>query len=127
MTPGREWPRPTSRSAAVRIPAVRKRGDLGQQIEILSTQAVGEVLVIDTNRTLGGQDGEGYEEAEAARSATTFPARLSARLMDLDPRINRVFTLSNTLTVRRQGGWAPEEVDRVSGSVSEFFLFYPGK
>lgn len=84
------------------------------------------MLLIDTDRTLGGQDGEGYEDPEKARSGATFPALLSARLMDLDPGIDRVFTLSNTLTVRRVGGWAPDEVDRVSRSVSEFFLFYPG-
>lgn len=98
---------------------------MGQQIEVLSTQTVDDVLVIDTNRTLGGQDGEGFEDAEAARSGVTFPARLSARLMDLDSRINRVFTLSNTLTVRREGGWPPQEVERVTGSVAEFFLYYP--
>ncbi len=86
---------------------------------------VDDVLLIDTNRSLGGQDGEGYEDPEPARSAKTFPAQLAARLMDLDPRINRVFTLSNTLVVRRQGGWAPDEVERVSRSVAEFFLFYP--
>lgn len=100
---------------------------MGQQIEILSTETVGDVLVIDTNRTLGGQDGESYADSDAARSHKTFPARLSARLMDLDPHIDRVFTLSNTLTVRRAGGWMPEQVEQVSESVSEFFLFYPGQ
>lgn len=103
-----------------------ERVDLGQLIEVLSTQMVGDVLLIDTNRSLGGQDGEGYEDQDIARSANTFPAQLSARLMDLDPRINRVFTLSNTLTVRRKGGWVPDEVERVSETVSEFFLFYAG-
>ena len=88
---------------------------------------VGDVLLIDTNRTLGGQDGEGYADRDAARSGKTFPARLSARLMELDPYINRVFTLSNTLTVRRAGGWSPGQVEQVSESVSEFFLFYSGE
>lgn len=100
---------------------------MGQHIEVLSTETVGDVLVIDTNRTLGGQDGEGYEAQETARSGITLPARLSARLMDLDPWINRVFTLSNTVTLRRQGGWTPREVERVSESVAEFFLFYSGE
>lgn len=111
---------------AVRILGHNEREDLGQKIEVLSTHTVGDVLLIDTNRTLGGQDGEGYEDPAAARSGMTFPAQLSARLMDLDPQINRVFTLSNTLTVRRQGGWARGEVERVSESVSEFFLYYTG-
>lgn len=97
---------------------------MGQQIAVLSTETVGNVLLIDTDRTLGGQDGEGYEDLDAARSGATFPARLSARLMDLDPKISRVFTLSNTLTVRREGGWESEGVERVSASVSDFFLFY---
>ncbi len=104
-----------------------KGTDLGQEIKVLSTQMVDDVLLIDTNRSLGGQDGEGYNDPDAARSGTTLPAQLSARLMELDPRINRVFTLSNTLTVRRQGGWAPDEVERVSTSVAEFFLFYAGR
>ena len=97
---------------------------LGQQIKVLSTQMVDDVLLIDTDRTLGGQDGEGYEDPEVARSHVTFPAQLAARLMDLDPGINRVFTLSNTMAVRRTGGWASGEVDRVSEAVSGFFLFY---
>lgn len=97
---------------------------MGQQIEILSTEMVGDVLVIDTNRTLGGQDGESYGDSETARSQKTFPALLSVRLMDLDPHINRVFTLSNTLTLRRSGGWTEGQVERVSESIGEFFLFY---
>ena len=97
---------------------------MGQQIEVLSTQTVGDVLLIDTNRSLGGQDGEGFEDREAAGSGDTFPARIAARLMDIDPGINRVFTLSNTLTVRRQGGWSSDDVEKVSESVSSFFLYY---
>ena len=85
---------------------------------------VGDVLVIDTNRTLGGQDGESYGDSDAARPHKTFPARLSVRLMDLDPHINRVFTLSNTLTLRPAGGWTEGQVERVSNSIAEFFLFY---
>ena len=112
---------------AVRILGGKGRTHLGQHIKVLSTHTVGDVLLIDTNRTLGGQDGEAYEDPDTARSGATFPARLSARLMDLDPRINRVFTLSNTLTVRREGGWYPGEVDRVLQSVSGFFLFYSGE
>ena len=104
-----------------------KGTDLGQQIKVLSTHLVDDVLVIDTNRSLGGQDGEAFEDADAARSATTFPARLSARLMETDSRINRVFIYSNTLTVRRQGGWATSEVERVSQMVGDFFLFYAGR
>ena len=97
---------------------------MGQRIEILSTETVGDVLVIDTNRTLGGQDGESYVDSDAARSQNTFPARLSVRLLDLDSHINRVFTLSNALTLRRSGGWTEGQVERVSESISEFFLFY---
>lgn len=100
---------------------------MGQQIEVLSTRTVGDVLLVDTNRSLGGQDGEGYEDPDAARSGVTFPALLSARLMDLDSQIDRVFTLSNTLTVRRRGGWPASEVERLSASVSEFFLFYTAR
>ena len=103
-----------------------ERGDLGQQIEVLNTHLVGDVLLIDTNRTLGGQDGEGYSDRDAALSGKTFPALLSARLMDVDPQINRVFTLSNALTVRREGGWSPGQVQEISESVSKFFLFYSG-
>ena len=100
---------------------------MGQQIEILSTEMVGDVVVIDTNRTLGGQDGESYDDSDAAGSQKTFPARLSVRLMELDPHINRVFTLSNTLTLRRAGGWTEGQVERVSESIAEFFLFYAGQ
>lgn len=81
--------------------------------------------MIDTDRSLAGQDGEAFKGAEAAGRGTTFPARLAARLFASDSLIDHVFVMSNTVLVRRPKGWPAEAVDSASRTVSAFFRFYP--
>jgi hypothetical protein len=97
---------------------------VGQTIEILGTAMVDAVLVVDTDRTLGGQDGEAFSGPEQAATSSTFPARLAARLFEADPEIDHVFVLSNTVTVRRPSGWDDASVDGTAGTVSRFFRVY---
>jgi hypothetical protein len=98
---------------------------MGQTIEILKTTVIGQVLVIDTDRTLAGQDGEAYTDAGAAGSSTSFPARLALLLLESDPGIDHVFVMSNAVSARRPEGWTPEQAEGAAGIVSEFFRFYP--
>lgn len=96
---------------------------MGQTIEINGIRTIGDVLVIDTDRSLAGQDGEAYTPGYTTTS-TTFPARLAERLFEADGGIDRVFVMSNAVTIRRQGGWTEETTDTAAGTVSRFFRFY---
>lgn len=98
---------------------------MGQTIEILRTTVIEQVLVIDTDRSLAGQDGDTYADPAEARAAGTFPAQLAARLFESDDAVDHVFVMSNTVSVRRSGGWTEEQVDQAAGIVAAFFRFYP--
>lgn len=97
---------------------------MGQTIDILDTTVIGDVLVVDTDRSLAGQDGEAFSRPEQVADDGTFPARLANRLFQDDPAIDHVFVMSNTVTIRRPGGWDDERVDGTAGVVSRFFRFY---
>lgn len=97
---------------------------MGQTIEILAKDVVDHVLVIDTDRTLAGQDGESYSGVAAAGLKSSFPARLAVRLFESDSHVDHVFVMSNLVSVRRPSGWTDEAVDRATGVVAEFFRFY---
>lgn len=97
---------------------------MGQTIEINKTDVVEHVLVIDTDRSLAGQDGEAFSGVEAARLRTTFPAQLAVRLFEADQGVDHVFVMSNTVSVRRPTGWNDAAVETAARTVSEFFRFY---
>lgn len=97
---------------------------MGQTIEINGFRRIGDSLVIDTDRSLAGQDGEAYTPGYTAASET-FPARLAERIFVVDPNIDRVHVMSNAVTVTRSGGWTTESEDQVRQVVTRFFRFYP--
>ena len=94
---------------------------MGQTIQINRTDVVGDVVVVDTDRSLTGQDGRSFD---APPEGGTAGDRLAARIFDEIPGVDHVYVMSNTVTVRRQGGWDDETVDRLSGLVARFFRFY---
>lgn len=95
---------------------------MGQTIDILDTTVIGDALVVDTDRSLAGQDGEGFSRDTAGDA--TFPARLAGRLFEADPGVDHVFVMSNTVTIRRSGGWDAAAEDAARSVVSRFFRFY---
>lgn len=95
---------------------------MGQTIDILETTVIGDALVVDTDRSLAGQDGEGF--SRDVTGDATFPARLAARLFEGDAGIDHVFVMSNTVTIRREGGWDSAAEDAARSVVSRFFRFY---
>lgn len=97
---------------------------MGQTIEINNTAIIDHVLVIDTDRTLAGQDGESYNGVETARLGATFPAQLAVRLFESVSSVDHVFVMSNSVSVRRPIGWDEETVETATTAVSEFFRFY---
>lgn len=86
---------------------------------------IDQVLVIDTDRSLAGQDGEAFSGRESARTQSTFPARLAVRLFESDQAIDHVFVMSNTVSVRRLPAWSDEDVKGAIQVVADFFRFYP--
>jgi hypothetical protein len=98
---------------------------MGQTIEIKKVTPVGRVLVIDTDRSLTGQDGESFTGGQTASQVDTFPARLAVRLFDADPEVDYVYLMSNTVSVRRRSDWDSESMTRASDVVAEFFRVYP--
>lgn len=99
-------------------------GRMGQTIEINRTEVIDHVLVIDTDRSLAGQDGESFSGVGSARAKTTFPARLAVRLFESDASVDHVFVMSNLVQARRPPGWSDESVAALSRVVSDFFLYY---
>lgn len=96
---------------------------MGQTIEIRHARRLGDVLIIDTDRSITGQDAEAYTPGYTTES-DTFPARLAERLFELDANIDRVHVISNQVSVQRAGGWTDETADAVADAVSGFLRFY---
>lgn len=98
---------------------------MGQAIVINRSVVVDGVLVVDTDRSLTGQDGEAFTGAAPTPAGADAPARLAARLFEMDPAIDHVFVVSNTVTLRRAGGWPEHAVDRACAVIAGLFRIYP--
>ena len=78
---------------------------MGQLIEV-DHLVLGNVALFDTDRSLSGQEGESYADAETAAASGTFPGRVAAALLTEIPSIVSVYVFSNTISARRSGGWS---------------------
>lgn len=83
---------------------------------------MGDVLVVDTDRSFTGQDGHVITPGEPAQGV---PGRLAGRLFALDPGIDHVHVLQNTITVRRRGGWDEQSARAVVEVAGTFLRHYP--
>ena len=97
---------------------------MGQTIEIWDAVLVGAVLMVSTDRSLTGQDGETYRPSDPIEADAVFPAQLAARLFQSDPSIDHVYVMSNVLSIRRPGEWDDASVAAAREVVSSFFRFY---
>ena len=97
---------------------------MGQTIEIISSKAIDRMLIVDTDRSITGQDGEPFNGVEAAKRDTTFAAKLAVRLFESDSSVDHVHVMSNTVIIRRLKGWDAEAVEHACQIVGEFFRFY---
>lgn len=98
---------------------------MGQRIEIENQRIVGDSLIVSTNRSFTGTDGEGFASREAATESSTFPALLASDLFESDDRLARVFVHQNMVVATRTGGWETEASSAAAKVIGEFFLFYP--
>ncbi|MDX1690496.1 MAG: hypothetical protein R3290_05700 [Acidimicrobiia bacterium] len=97
---------------------------MGQPIEVLRTTVVGDVLMIDTDRSITGQDGSAFSSASEAEESEVFPGELAGRLFSSDEGIDHVFVASNQVVVRRPAGWDDGSADEAARIVADFFVFY---
>lgn len=96
---------------------------MGQNVEILDTVIMGDMLLIDTDRSFTGQDGHVITPGSAQGHAV--PGWLARRLFDLHLGIDHVYVLQNTVTVRRPGGWDEGSARRVGEATTYFLRHYP--
>lgn len=97
---------------------------MGQRIEIESSTVVDDSVIVTTNRSLTGADGEGYSSSEHASDGSTFGAKLATDLFESDGGINRVYVASNVVVIQRVRQWKPKAIASASDVIKDFFLYY---
>jgi hypothetical protein len=95
---------------------------MGQNVEIKDSVTLGEVLVIDTDRSFTGQDGHKITPDSGGHGV---PGRLADRLFALDLGIDHVYILQNTVTVRRSTVWDEDSAGAVGDVTESFLRYYP--
>jgi hypothetical protein len=95
---------------------------MGQNVEIKDSVTLGEVLVIDTDRSFTGQDGHTITPGSAGHGV---PGKLAGRLFDLDLGVDHVYILQNTVTVRRDTQWDDDSASAVAEATASFLRHYP--
>ncbi|HUO45276.1 MAG TPA: hypothetical protein VM470_00415, partial [Acidimicrobiia bacterium] len=91
---------------------------MGQTIQISNSIEVDQVLMVSTDRSLSGQDGEAYTGPVSAAAVATFPAQVAVRLFEADSSIDHVYVMSNTFSIRRRGGWSTESKTEALDTIS---------
>jgi hypothetical protein len=99
---------------------------VGQRIEIDNAVIVDDSIIVSTDRSLTGTDGEGYASAAEAGEVSTFGGRIAVDLFEADDAIERVFVASNVIVAKRKAGWDDTASRATQNVIEEFFLFYPG-
>ena len=96
---------------------------MGQTIKVLGTTVLPGLAIIDTDRSITGQDGSSY--GSAGEASDDFPGRLAARLFERIDGVNHVFVASNQVVVGRDGGWNDSNtLSAATQVVTDFFVFY---
>jgi len=98
---------------------------MGKPIEISNATVVDDVLLLDTDRSITGQDGTGYDSPEAAAEDPSFPGQLAARIFETVDGVGHVFVSSNQTVIGRPAGWDDAARSAAEAAVANFFVFYP--
>lgn len=98
---------------------------MGQRIVVESRRVIDDSIIISTDRSLTGTDGEGFDSVDEASASPTFPAKLAVELFESDEATSRVYVSQNVVVVTRSGGWNDDAAATAQTVVEEFFLFYP--
>lgn len=95
---------------------------MGQNVEIKDSVTLGEVLVIDTDRSFTGQDGHRITRDSPGYGV---PGKLAERLFELELGVDHVYVLQNTVTVRRTTPWDDDSAAAVAEVTGTFLRHYP--
>jgi hypothetical protein len=98
---------------------------MGKPIVVARTTVVDDVLLVDTDRSITGQDGVGYDSVAFAAADESFPGRLAERIFQSIDGIGHVFIASNQAVIGRSGGWDEAAKAAAVDVVANFFVFYP--
>lgn len=94
---------------------------MGQDVEIRDTMTMGDILIVNTDRSFTGQDGQAISPGSDGHGV---PALLAERLFALGLGIDHVYILQNTVTIRRSGGWDEVSAGSVEDTTHRFLRFY---
>lgn len=97
---------------------------MGKPIAIHDTTVIGDVAVIDTDRSITGQDGSGFATPGEAAAGGTLPAALAGRLFQDVAGLDGVFAASSQVVLRRSGGWDDDSLEKARRIITGFFVFY---
>ena len=98
---------------------------MGQRIAIDDARVVDNTMIVSTNRSLTGTDGEGYNAAGETTDVDTFGAKAAAELFASDGDVSRVYVESNVLVITRSADWDSGTTASAQKVIEDFFLFYP--
>ena len=96
---------------------------MGQLIEV-DHLVLGDVALFDTDRSLSGQEGESYADPETAGSSGTFPGLVAAALLAEIPSIESVYVFSNTVSVKKSGGWSLQSAETAARIIRNSLVHY---
>ncbi|MBT8198385.1 MAG: hypothetical protein HKN01_08155 [Acidimicrobiia bacterium] len=95
---------------------------MGQQIEITSVVTVDNVALFETDRSITGQDGIGFDAIP--EQVDTPPAQLAQRLFEAVADLERVYVASNQVTAKRSGDWDEDGLATARSVITDLFVFY---
>ncbi len=85
---------------------------------------LGDVALFDTDRSLSGQEGETFSDPESAKQSGTFPGKVAASLLAGISAIESIYVFSNTISVKRSGGWTVDRLEEAAGIVRNSLIHY---
>lgn len=94
---------------------------MGQDVQINSTVTMDDVLIIDTDRSFTGQDGQAITTDV---QGVGVPGVLATEIFDLNLGVDHVFVLQNSVTVRRPDGWDATSQGAVVDITRSFLRYY---
>ena len=97
---------------------------MGQTIVITGTTVVGDIALFDTDRSITGQDGRGFDSAEDTAVVSSYPGELAQRLFSGVDDVSHVFVASNQVVIGRSSGWHEDALALAREIVTNFFVFY---
>ena len=96
---------------------------MGQNVEIRDMVEMGEILLVDTDRSFTGQDGHAITPGAHGEGV---PGVLASRIFELGLGVDYIYVLQNQVTLRRSGGWDdPSLREQVAETTKYFLRYYP--